>query len=153
MEQQREGGSPGGARMVDIGSKPVQRRTARAGGVIRMAPSTVELIRLGRIPKGDVLGVARLAGIQAAKQTSTIIPLCHPLTLDWADVQLSLARDGVRATSEVHSTGRTGVEMEALLAVTTALLSIYDMCKGVDGGMCIGDVSLLEKTKSDAEQG
>jgi len=143
-----DGGRP---RMVDVGQKPIQRRTARAAGRITMAPSTVELIARNRAKKGDVLTVAQIAGIQAAKRTAELIPLCHPLTLDLVRVELSLAEDGVSATSEVRCTGRTGVEMEALTAVSVALLTVYDMCKAADKGMRIGEVVLVEKTKHDVE--
>ncbi|MGC8861197.1 MAG: cyclic pyranopterin monophosphate synthase MoaC [Armatimonadota bacterium] len=141
--------SQGGARMVDVGNKAVQRRTARASGHIKLAESTLELIRQNQINKGDVLTVARIAGIQAAKQTAGLIPLCHPLTLDSISIDLELEEDGVRATSDVRCWGKTGVEMEALIAVSIALLTIYDMCKAVDKAMVIGDICLIEKTKQD----
>lgn len=143
----------GRARMVDVGDKPVQRRTARASGVIKMAVETVELIAENQIRKGDVLTVAQVAGIQAAKQTAALIPLCHPLTLDSVDVRLRLLDDGVEATSEVCCTARTGAEMEALTAVSVALLTVYDMCKAVDDSMRIGEIQLLEKSKGDVVQG
>ncbi len=143
----------GRARMVDVGDKPVQRRTARASGVIKMAVETVELIAENRIRKGDVLTVAQVAGIQAAKQTAALIPLCHPLTLDSVDVRLRLLGDGVEATSEVRCTARTGAEMEALTAVSVALLTVYDMCKAADNSMRIGEIQLLEKSKRDVAQG
>jgi len=139
----------GGARMVDVSDKPVQRRIARAAGRITLAASTVELIRNSRMEKGDVLTVARIAGIQAAKQTCHIVPLCHPLVLDSISVDVKLEQDGVSATSEVRCCGRTGVEMEALIAVSAALLTVYDMCKAVDEGMVIGDIRLIEKMKQD----
>jgi len=135
--------------MVDVSDKPVQRRIARATGRITLAASTVELIRNSRMEKGDVLTVARIAGIQAAKQTWHIVPLCHPLVLDSISVDVKLEQDGVSATSEVRCCGRTGVEMEALIAVSTALLTVYDMCKAVDEGMVIGDIRLIEKMKQD----
>jgi len=143
----------GRARMVDVGDKPVQRRTARASGVIKMAVETVQLIAENRIRKGDVLTVAQVAGIQAAKQTAALIPLCHPLTLDSVDVRLRLLGDGVEATSEVRCTARTGAEMEALTAVSVALLTVYDMCKAADDGMRIGEIQLTEKSKRDVAQG
>ena len=143
----------GRARMVDVGDKPVQRRTARASGVIKMAVETVELIAENQIRKGDVLTVAQVAGIQAAKQTAALIPLCHPLTLDSVDVRLRLLDDGAEATSEVRCTARTGAEMEALTAVSVALLTVYDMCKAVDDSMRIGEIQLLEKSKGDVVQG
>ena len=135
----------GRARMVDVGHKPLQRRTARAAGTILLAPETRELIRRNGMKKGDVLGVAQVAGIQAAKRTAELIPLCHPLPLD------KISPDGVTATSEVRCVGRTGVEMEALTAVAVALLTVYDMCKAVDSQMRIGPIALLEKVKDDVE--
>ena len=141
----------GRARMVDVGHKTPQRRTARAAGTIFLAAKTLELIRRNQMSKGDVLGVAQIAGIQAAKRTAELIPLCHPLVLDKIEVQLSLGADGVTAASEVCCVGRTGVEMEALTAVAVALLTVYDMCKAVDSQMRIGEVRLLEKAKQDVE--
>jgi cyclic pyranopterin phosphate synthase len=143
----------GRARMVDVGDKPVQRRTARASGVIRMAAQTVRLIADNQIRKGDVLTVAQVAGIQAAKQTAALIPLCHPLPLDSVDVRLRLLDEGVEATSEVRCTARTGAEMEALAAVSVALLTVYDMCKAADDGMRISEIQLTEKTKGEVVQG
>jgi len=143
----------GRARMVDVGNKPVQRRTARASGVIRMAAQTVKLIADNHIRKGDVLAVAQVAGIQAAKETAALIPLCHPLPLDSVDVRLRLLDEGVEATSEVRCTARTGAEMEALTAVSVALLTVYDMCKAADDGMRIGEIQLTEKTKGEVVQG
>ncbi len=141
----------GRARMVDVGAKPVQRRTARAAGIIRVGPETLRLIAENRLKKGDVLAVAQVAGIQAAKQTAALIPLCHPLGLDSVDVHLRLLDDGVEAESEVRCTARTGAEMEALTAVSIALLTVYDMCKAVDKDMKIGDIQLVEKHKGDVE--
>ena len=141
----------GRARMVDVGHKPLQRRMARAAGTILLAPETRELIRRNRMKKGDVLGVAQVAGIQAAKRTAELIPLCHPLPLDKIDVRLAIGPDGATATSEVRCVGRTGVEMEALTAVAVALLTVYDMCKAVDSQMRIGPIALLEKVKDDVE--
>jgi cyclic pyranopterin phosphate synthase len=137
--------------MVDVSGKPAQRRRARARGRIALAPETLRLIRLNRLKKGDVLAVARVAGIQAAKQTHLLIPLCHPLRLDRIGVQAELVRGGVEVTSEVVCVDRTGVEMEALTAVSVALLTIYDMCKAADRRMRIGAIRLLEKVKSDVE--
>lgn len=137
----------GHARMVEVSRKTPQRRLARATGIIELAPATVELIRADRIGKGSVLTVAEIAGIQAAKRTGELIPLCHPLGLDHVAVRLELVDAGVTATSEVACTGRTGVEMEALTAVSIALLTVYDMCKAVDKGMRIGPIALLEKVK------
>jgi cyclic pyranopterin phosphate synthase len=139
----------GRAKMVDVGPKRPQRRVARAVGSIALAPATCELIRQNLIKKGDVLCVAQVAGIQAAKRTAELIPLCHPLVLDKVDVTLELIDGGVRATSEVACVGRTGVEMEALTAVSVALLTVYDMCKAVDRAMRIEEIVLLEKIKSD----
>lgn len=139
----------GRARMVDVGGKKPQRRLARAAGTIELAPHTLDLIRGDRIAKGNVLTVAQIAGIQAAKRTGELIPLCHSLSLDHVAVTLKLNDTGATATSEVSCTGRTGVEMEALTAVSVALLAVYDMCKAVDKQMRIGPIVLLEKVKSD----
>jgi cyclic pyranopterin monophosphate synthase len=139
----------GRARMVDVGQKKPQRRLARAAGTIQLATDTLDLIRNNRIAKGNVLTVAQIAGIQAAKRTSELIPLCHPLSLDHVAVTLELGDAGVTAASEVSCTGRTGVEMEALTAVSVALLAVYDMCKAVDKQMKIGPIVLLEKVKYD----
>ena len=139
----------GKARMVDVGGKPIQQRIARATGKIALSPETLTLIKVNSMKKGDVLSVAQIAGIQAAKQTSSLIPLCHNLLLTKVDVRLSLSEEGVDCISEVHCNGQTGVEMEALTAVSVALLTVYDMCKAVDKTMMIGDVSLIEKTKND----
>ena len=134
--------------MVDVSAKPASLRTARARGSIRMSMDALEAIRSHQIAKGDVLSVARLAGVMAAKRTSDLIPLCHPLLLDDVDVELSVdaALPGIVAASAVRTTGRTGVEMEAILAVTVALVTVYDMAKSVDRAMVIGDISLVEKT-------
>lgn len=141
-------GPDGEARMVDVSGKPVTTRTARAGGVIRMAAATLDAIQAQSLKKGDVLGVARVAGIMAAKRTADLIPLCHPLPLD--DVQVTLTPDpalpGIRAEATARTTGRTGVEMEAIVAVSIALVTVYDMAKAIDRGMTIGEVALLEKT-------
>lgn len=141
----------GRANMVDVGDKTPQRRQARAAGAIMLSAETIELIRNNEMKKGDVLTVAQIAGIQAAKQTANLIPLCHPLALDRVDVKLHLADSGVVAESDVRCVGRTGVEMEALTAVSTALLTVYDMCKAVDKTMIIGEIKLLEKVKQDVE--
>jgi cyclic pyranopterin phosphate synthase len=141
----------GRARMVDVSGKRPQRRRARAAGTIEMAAATRELIRSDRVAKGNVLTVAQIAGIQAAKQTGQWIPLCHPLSLDHVAVDLEVTQSGVRATSAVSCLGRTGVEMEALTAVCAALLTVYDMCKAVDEQMRIGPIVLLEKVKYDDE--
>jgi cyclic pyranopterin phosphate synthase len=138
----------GSASMVDVSSKEPSLRTARARGTIRMEEGALEAIRSHQIKKGDVLSVARLAGVMAAKRTADLIPLCHPLMLD--DVQVELTIDprlpGIVASSAVKTTGRTGVEMEAILAVTVALVTVYDMAKSADRAMVIGDISLVEKT-------
>ena len=141
----------GRASMVDVGQKKPQRRLARATGAIQLASATIDLIREDRVAKGNVLTVAQIAGIQAAKRTGELIPLCHPLTLDHVVVTLKLGDASVTATSEVSCTGRTGVEMEALTAVSVALLTVYDMCKAVDKQMKIGPIVLLEKVKHDVE--
>jgi len=138
----------GRARMVDVGSKiPVHRR-ALAAGELRCAPATIRLLRSGKTPKGDVLAAARIAGVQAAKQTSALIPLCHPLPLDSVHVELTPARDRIRIEAEVRVHARTGVEMEALTAVSVAALTLYDMLKGVDRSMVIQNIRLLAKEKS-----
>jgi cyclic pyranopterin monophosphate synthase len=139
----------GKARMVDVGHKDIQRRKAKASGFITLSEVTIDLIRKNLMKKGDVLTVAELAGIQAAKQTSALIPLAHNIVLDKAGVITSIENGGIRVTSEVHCMGRTGVEMEALMAVSMALLTIYDMCKAVDTGMVIGQIRLIEKIKKD----
>lgn len=139
----------GKARMVDVGAKPPQRRLARAQGSITLGAETRELLRTNQLQKGDVLAVAQIAGIQAAKRTAELIPLCHPLPLDHVVVRLAVTDDGVTAIGEVACVGRTGVEMEALTAVSVALLTVYDMCKAVDHAMRIGPIYLLEKLKTD----
>lgn len=140
----------GKACMVNVGDKITQKRFARATGKIMLVAATLQLIAANQIKKGDVLSAAQIAGIQAAKTTAHLIPLCHTLNLDNVEVELSIVNDGVVATSKVYCTGRTGVEMEALTAVSIALLTIYDMCKAVDKNMQISDIHLLEKVKSDA---
>lgn len=137
----------GQAHMVDVGAKPATHRVAVAGGRIEMQPETLALIATGTAKKGDVLGVARLAGIMAAKKTSDLIPLCHPLSLTRVAVDFELLpeRNSVHCISTVETMGPTGVEMEALMAVQVALLTIYDMCKAVDRGMTIHSVRVLEK--------
>jgi len=133
--------------MVDVGSKPATHRVAVATGQIRMQPGTFELIKQGSAKKGDVIGVARIAAIQAAKRTSELIPLCHPVALTRvaADFELDDALPGVHCTVTAETLGATGVEMEALTAVQVGLATIYDMCKAADRGMVIGEVRLLEK--------
>ena len=135
----------GNARMVDVGDKAETKRIAVASGRIRMLPETVTLIREGRAAKGDVLGVAQVAGIMAAKKTSDIIPMCHPLMLTKVDLRFEIVNDAVEISAEVHTRGKTGVEMEALTAVSAAALTIYDMVKAVDRGMIIEDIRLDSK--------
>lgn len=141
-------GADGTARMVDVGAKPETARMARATGQITMSPATLAAIVDNTIAKGDVLGVARVAGIMAAKRTADLIPLCHPLAL--TDVAISLTPDpalpGVRVEAIVRTVGRTGVEMEALAGATIALLTVYDMAKAMDKSMVLNDISLAEKT-------
>ncbi len=133
--------------MVDIGAKPVTARTARAAGTVFMGPETVRLLAKRALPKGDVLSVARVAGIMAAKETSRLIPMCHPLAIEHAavDFEIDHERSAVNIEAAVRALAKTGVEMEALTAVTVAALTIYDMCKAVDKGMVISDARLLEK--------
>ena len=137
----------GRARMVDVGQKEITQRSARARAVVRMASQTLALIAEGGHKKGDVLAVARIAGLQAAKKTADLIPLCHPLMLSSVnvDIELDAANDRVVIETECRLAGRTGVEMEALTAASVAALTIYDMCKAVDRGMVIESVCLLEK--------
>lgn len=137
----------GEAHMVDVGDKAVTQRKAVASGRIIMLPETLKLIEQGNHKKGDVLGIARIAGIMAAKRTSDLIPLCHPLALSKVTVEFEVdaANNAVNCQVEVATSGQTGVEMEALTAVQVALLTIYDMCKAVDRGMVISDVCLQEK--------
>jgi cyclic pyranopterin phosphate synthase len=137
----------GQSRMVDIGGKPVTQRTARASGLIRMGPATLKLIQGRQLAKGDVLEVARLAGIMAAKRTADLIPLCHPLPLDSVTIEFTFPDESTLAIcAEARVTARTGVEMEALTAVSVAALTVYDMCKGVDRGITIAAVQLEEKS-------
>ncbi|MDP8944420.1 MAG: cyclic pyranopterin monophosphate synthase MoaC [Actinomycetota bacterium] len=137
----------GAARMVDVGEKTVVRRTAVAGGFVRMSSETIELLRNTALPKGDALNTARIAGVMAAKKTPELIPLCHGLNLTSVDVEFEVGHDRVSITATTRASDRTGVEMEALTAVSVAALTVYDMCKAVDKGMVIGEVRLLEKTK------
>jgi len=137
----------GGSRMVNVGGKPVTERVARASGVVSMRTETLRLIRDRQLAKGDVLEVARLAGIMAAKRTGELIPLCHPLGIDAISIQFDFPSDGtVAIEATVSVSGRTGVEMEALTAVSVAALTIYDMCKSVDRGIVIERIQLEEKT-------
>jgi cyclic pyranopterin phosphate synthase len=139
--------SEGTARMVDVGGKPVQRRVAVATGFIACAPATAQALRDRGLPKGDVLTVARIAGIQAAKITWQLIPLCHSLPLDKVDIDFEIQDNGVAIRATSITSAKTGVEMEALTAVSVAALTIYDMCKAVDKGMVIGEIQVVEKTK------
>lgn len=137
----------GRAVMVDVGDKNVQSRMAKAHGQILMASETIRLIKENLMKKGDVLSVAQVAGISAAKQTANMIPLCHNIVLDKVSVNMTVTDSWVQAESEVKCTGKTGVEMEALTAVSIALLTVYDMCKAVDKNMIISNIELTEKTK------
>jgi cyclic pyranopterin phosphate synthase len=147
MEKLTHTDKKGKAVMVDIGSKDVQIRTAKARGHVTLAGDTIRLIRENQLMKGDVLTVAQLAGITAAKNTSSLIPLCHNIVLDNVRVDVEIDGSGVMVTSEVRCTGRTGAEMEALTAVSIALLTVYDMCKAVDKKMMMDNIVLLEKSK------
>jgi len=138
----------GAVRMVDVGGKPLSRRRAVARASVRMAAETAQ--RLGDLPKGDALTTAQLAGIMAAKRTSDLIPLCHPLPLSLVEVSLEVVEDGVEITAAAETTAQTGVEMEALTAVTVAALTVYDMAKAIDKGMTIEQVRLVSKEKEPA---
>ncbi|MGH3118573.1 MAG: cyclic pyranopterin monophosphate synthase MoaC [Gaiellales bacterium] len=138
----------GGVRMVDVGGKPLSRRRARARATVTMAAETAR--RLGGLPKGDALTAAQLAGVMAAKRTSELIPLCHPLPLTAIDVHVAIVENGADITATVETTAQTGVEMEALVAASVAALTVYDMAKAVDDGMTVSEVRLLEKTKEPA---
>jgi cyclic pyranopterin phosphate synthase len=137
----------GRAQMVDVSAKPLSARTAVAEGRITLAKETVALIRKNEIAKGDVIATARLAGIQAAKRTAHLIPLCHTIPLSDVKIEIELSKNGAAARCTARTVAQTGVEMEALTGVSVALLTIYDMCKAVDKEMVIGEVRLLEKTK------
>lgn len=139
----------GKLKMVDVSPKKPQQRRAQASGRIVVGTEVVGMIRDNRMKKGDVLTTARIAGIQAAKRTSELIPLCHPLPVDWIDVKAELGEDDVVITAEALFTGKTGVEMEALTAVSVALLTVYDMCKAVKVDMVITDIHLVAKEKTD----
>lgn len=143
----------GAARMVDVGGKEVLLRVAIATGSVHMSPLTIKLLREKALPKGDALNTARIAGIMAAKRTPELIPLCHGLNLTSVDVEFNVGEDRVDITSAVRTKDRTGVEMEALTAVSVASLTLYDMCKAVDKGMVIEGVRLLEKHKSGPAEG
>jgi cyclic pyranopterin phosphate synthase len=137
----------GDVRMVDVGGKPVQQRVAVAGGTLRCDPETIRLLREQALPKGDVLAVARIAAIQAAKRTDELIPLCHSLPLDQVKVEFEVGSDSIGITCTVSTSARTGVEMEALTATSVAGLTLYDMLKAVDKGMVLGEMKVLSKTK------
>jgi cyclic pyranopterin monophosphate synthase len=137
----------GKAVMVDVGTKEIQHRSAKASGHIKLSEETLKLIKENLVKKGDVLAVAQIAGISAAKKTSALIPLCHNIVLDNIKVDLFLDGSGIVAESEIHCTGRTGAEMEALTAVSVALITVYDMCKAVDKMMVIDRIMVTEKTK------
>lgn len=136
----------GNAHMVDVGDKAVSRRRAVARGEVLMSPQTARAITDGALPKGDVLAVARIAGIQAAKRTSDLVPLCHPLMLSTVSVDLTVVDTGVQIEATVETTGQTGVEMEALTACSVAALTLYDMCKSADKDMVIGNIALWHKS-------
>jgi cyclic pyranopterin phosphate synthase len=138
----------GGVRMVDVGAKPLSRRRARARARLAMAPETAA--RLGELPKGDALTTAQVAGVMAAKRTSELIPLCHPLPLTAIDIHVAIVENGTDITSTVETTAQTGVEMEALVAASVAALTIYDMAKAIDETMAVTEVRLLEKSKEPA---
>jgi cyclic pyranopterin phosphate synthase len=137
----------GRASMVDVGQKPTQQRKAIAEGFISLSPETIILIKENQIKKGDVLGISEFAGIQGGKKCSELIPLCHPLLITKLDVKAELHKNGVKVISEVHCNGQTGVEMEALTAVSIALLTVYDMCKAVDKSMILSEIRLVSKEK------
>ncbi len=137
----------GEANMVDVGEKPDQQRIASAKGIIYLQSETLDLINDNLMKKGDVLATARIAGIQAAKQTSALIPLCHTIILNKVSVDFNIVKDGIEVSSEARCNGKTGVEMEALTAVSMACLTIYDMCKAVDKHMTIGNIHLVNKEK------
>jgi cyclic pyranopterin phosphate synthase len=132
--------------MVDVGGKDVTDRRAVARAVVRMSPDTAAAVARGDAPKGDVVGTARIAGIQAAKRTSELIPLCHPLPLSFVDVRIEVLDDRVEIETEARTSGQTGVEMEALTAASVAALTVYDMVKGIERGVEIAEVTLLEKS-------
>jgi len=136
----------GNARMVDVGEKPETARAAAASGFVRLQPNTVQILRDGALPKGDALAAARIAGIMAAKRTSDLIPLCHPLPISRVSVDLRITDAGVEIDAEVGVTGKTGVEMEALTAVSVTALTIYDMVKSVDRSAVITDIRLERKS-------
>ncbi len=138
----------GSVRMVDVGGKPSSRRRAVARAKVRMGTDTAQ--QLGALPKGDALATAQIAGIMAAKRTSELIPLCHPLPLSVVDVSLELVADGVEIVASAETTAQTGVEMEALVAASIAALTVYDMAKAIDKSMVVSEITLVEKTKAEA---
>lgn len=137
----------GKAKMVNVGHKPDQKRTAIAEGIIKLSSYTIQQVKENTMKKGDVISVARIAGIQAAKKTSELIPLCHPLSLHNIEIIEEILEDGIKIRSRIETVGKTGVEMEALTAVSASLLAVYDMCKAIDKEMVIGNIKLLEKVK------
>lgn len=139
--------SDGEVNMVDVGDKKIQQRIAIAKGKINLRPATIRLIEENNVSKGDVITVAKIAGIQAAKNTATLIPLCHTLALTKVELKMNIHKDRIEVESYVRCSGKTGVEMEALTATSVALLTIYDMCKAVDKEMVISDVRLIKKEK------
>ena len=151
MEKLSHVDDEGRANMVDISGKIIQFRYARAEGFIHLQPETIRLIKENKMKKGDVLSVAEIAGIQACKKTSELIPLCHPLQITKVDLKTEILEDRIQVISLVKCCGQTGIEMEALIAVSITLLTIYDMCKAVDKQMVIGNIKLIEKIKSDQE--
>lgn len=149
MAQLSHVAADGSARMVDVSAKPISARAATAAGRITLRPETLDLISENKIAKGNVFATARIAGIQAAKQTAQLIPLCHNLNLSHLDVEITSVDDAVEVRCTARTAAQTGVEMEALTGVSVALLTIYDMCKAVDKEMQISDIRLLKKTKRD----
>ncbi|MDA3781245.1 MAG: cyclic pyranopterin monophosphate synthase MoaC [Bacteroidales bacterium] len=141
--------SSGKANMVDVGDKPNQKREAKAKGHIKLSDQAIKLIKDNTNKKGDVLTISEIAGIQGGKRTSELIPLCHPLQITKIDVKAKLDETGVEVISQARCVGKTGIEMEALTAVSVALLTVYDMCKAVDKNMVIENTTLIEKTKTD----
>ncbi|OIO40514.1 MAG: molybdenum cofactor biosynthesis protein C [Candidatus Omnitrophica bacterium CG1_02_49_10] len=139
--------SSGKSRMVDVGTKPVTKRRAIASGFVKLSESTIELIKQNGLKKGDCLGISKIAGIQAAKRTSELIPLCHPLSIDWVDISFDVHNDRIDIRSEAVIEAKTGIEMEALTAVSVAALTIYDMCKSIDKNIVISDIRLVSKQK------
>jgi len=139
-------GEAGRARMVDVGGKEVTDRRALARAVVRMSPTTAAAVREGNAPKGDVLGTARIAGIQAAKRTADLVPLCHPLPLSFVDLTAEVGEESVTLTAEARTSAQTGVEMEAMTAAAVAALTVYDMVKGLERGVEVAELVLLEKT-------